>query len=264
MRNTPIGIFDSGVGGLTVFRAISRFFPHEDIVYFGDTARVPYGTKSSDTIVRFATENINFLKRFNIKIIVVACNTASAILSNIKKTFNLPLIGVIEPGVKQALNISRNKRIGVIGTEGTIRSKAYQKVFHRYNPSVKIFSQACPLFVPLIEADWVRRPETKSIAKNYLSKFKDKDIDVLVLGCTHYPLLKPVIRKEMGKQVKLIDSAQAVAKDLSNLFKEKKIKIKEHGKPDYKFFVSDLPPKFKKIGERFLGKKIGKIYLQRF
>ena len=264
MRNAPIGIFDSGVGGLTVFRAISRLFPHEDIVYFGDTARVPYGTKSPETIVRFATENINFLKTFNIKIIVVACNTASAVLSNVKKSFNLPLIGVIEPGVKQALHISRNKRIGVIGTESTIRSKIYQKIFQRYNPSVKIFSQACPLFVPLIEEDWGRRPETKSIVKEYLSEFKNKDIDVLVLGCTHYPLLKPVIRDEIGKQVMLIDSAQAVAKDLKNLFKEKKIKVKKNGKPDYKFFVSDLPPKFRKISERFLGRKIGKIYLQRF
>ncbi len=263
MKNAPIGIFDSGVGGLTVFREICRFFPHEDIVYFGDTARVPYGSKSSETITRFAFENIDFLKTFNTKVIVVACNTASAVLSNLKKNFNLPLITVIEPGVKEALFSSRNKRVGVIGTESTIRSGAYQKIFGEYDSSVKVFSQACPLFVPLIEEDWIKRPETVLIVRRYLSTFKNKNIDTLILGCTHYPLLKPVIREETGPHVKLIDSAYAVAKELKNLLNQRKIEIKDKGKPEYKFFVSDLPPKFKKIGERFIKQKIDKIYIHR-
>ncbi len=261
MNNGPIGIFDSGVGGLTVFREISRFFPHEDIIYFGDTARVPYGSKSSDTIHRFAIEDINFLKRQKVKVIVVACNTASAVLLELKKKFNLPLVNVIQPGIKEALFYSKNKRIGVIGTESTIRSRAYQRLLRRYNPSVKIFSQACPLFVSLIEENWVKRKETKLIVKRYLSVLKDKGIDTLILGCTHYPLFKPLIQKEMGKKVKLVDSARAVAKELKNVFKENGLPLKEKGQPKYKFFVSDLPPKFRKIGERFLGKKLGKIQL---
>ncbi|MEA3369226.1 MAG: glutamate racemase [Candidatus Ratteibacteria bacterium] len=263
MKNGPIGIFDSGVGGLTVFREIRRLFPYEDIVYFGDTARLPYGTKSPETIVRFALKNINFLKNHDVKVIVIACNTASAVLLNLKKKFRIPVINVIEPGARQALLFSRNKKIGVIGTESTIQSRAYEKALRRYNPSAKIFTRACPLFVPLIEEDWVKKPETKFIVKRYLSALKATGIDALILGCTHYPLLKPLIQKEIGREVKLIDSAREVAKELDEVLKTKRLPLKEKGLPRDRFFVSDLPPKFRKIGERFLGRKLGKIQLHR-
>ena len=264
MRNSPIGIFDSGIGGLTVFREISKLFPHEDIVYFGDTARVPYGTKSHQTILRFALEDIDFLKSHKVKVIIAACNTASAVLSKLKKRFKIPVVTVIEPGVKEALSYSKNKRVGIIGTESTISSRAYEKVFKRLDPQVKIFSQACPLFVPLIEEDWINRPETGVIVRRYLSFLKGKKIDTLILGCTHYPLMKALIQKELGRKVKLIDSARAVAKELRNLSKKGKIELKDKGRANYKFYVSDLPLKFKKIGERFLGRKIDKIYIHRF
>ena len=264
MKNGPIGIFDSGVGGLTVFREICRLFPHEDIVYFGDTARVPYGNKSPETIIRFTVENINFLKKYNVKVIVIACNTASAVLLDLKKKFRIPVINVIEPGARQALLVSRNKKIGVIGTESTIRSRTYEKVLQRYNPSAKIFTRACPLFVPLIEEDWIRKPETRLIVKRYLSGLKATEIDTLIMGCTHYPLLKPIIQKEVGKKIKLIDSARAVAEELEDLLKAKRLPLKEKRLSRYRFFVSDLTPKFRKIGERFLRRKLGKIQLHRF
>ncbi|NQT95055.1 MAG: glutamate racemase [Candidatus Omnitrophica bacterium] len=257
MDNRPIGVFDSGVGGLTVVKQLMRQLPREDIVYFGDTARVPYGTKSKQTIIRFSLENVLFLLKHNVKSIVVACNTSSSVaLVSLKKHFKIPVIGVINPGVTDALSSTRSMRIGVIGTSTTIRSMAYKRQILRNSPSAKVFSQSCPLFVPLAEEGWLRERITLQVIEKYLAPLKRKRIDTLILGCTHYPLLKENIKRVVGKRVKLIDSAASTAKAVKVLMEDKDIASSSMAKGRVQFFVSDEPSQFKKVGEKFLGKSL--------
>ena len=246
----PIGIFDSGVGGLTVYKAIKRAFPAENIIYFGDTARVPYGPKSENTIIEYSIQNARFLLQKDIKILVVACNTSSAVaLPELEKITDIPIIGVIKPGAKSAAESTINNRIGVTGTEGTIRSEAYNKAIKAILPEAEIFSCACPLFVPLVEEGWLNHPVSRMVAEEYLNFFKDKEIDTLVLGCTHYPLLKSLIDEIMEHKVKLIDSADAIALHLKSL-----LSGESSTEPGIdRFYVSDNEAKFSQIAEYILG-----------
>lgn len=255
-NNRPIGIFDSGFGGLTVMSAISKLMPKENIIYFGDTAHVPYGSKSKKIVTEFATKISKFLVKNNVKMIVIACNTASAFsLDYLKKNIKVPVIGVIKAGSVMAAQNTKNKKIGVIGTEGTIKSSAYEKEIKKYDNKINCFSQACPLFVPLVEEGWNNGKITKDIIKVYLKNLVDKKIDTIILGCTHYPLLKNTIKKVIGKKINIVDSANAVALVVKKLLTEKDL-LKVDGKSAYKFYVSDGPDKFKNIGSKFLGKKI--------
>ncbi len=256
----PIGIFDSGVGGLTVFREVSRLLPGEDIVYFGDTARVPYGTKSRTTITRFSLENAVFLLRFGVKLIIVACNTSSSLaLPQLKRRFPIPVIGVIEPGARAALECTRNLRIGVIGTPSTIGSGVYERVLKKMNPSAKVFSRACPLFVALVEEGWLRHRVSHEVAGEYLRPLKRAGVDTLILGCTHYPLLKPVLQRIMGKKVTLVDSAGETARIACRLLEEKKILAERKADHVYRFFVSDEPARFVRAGRMFLPKGLNSV-----
>lgn len=259
MIERPVGVFDSGVGGLTVVSQLFRILPQEDIIYFGDTAHLPYGSKSKEVVTRYSLNIANFLKAQKVKIIVVACNTASSFaLSSLREKIELPVIGVIEPGAQAAIDTTRNFKIGIIGTEGTINSRAFEEALRKINKNVKVFSQACPLFVPLVEEGWLDKPETSQIAEKYLSPLKDKGIDTLILGCTHYPLLKELLSRIMGQEISLIDTAEATAKAVERRLGEKNLLRKGSRKAVYKFFVSDDPEKFLQLGRRFLGKSMDK------
>ncbi|MQY52830.1 MAG: glutamate racemase [Firmicutes bacterium] len=259
MVERPVGVFDSGVGGLTVVSQLFRILPQEDIIYFGDTAHLPYGSKSKEAVTRHSLNIANFLKTQKVKIIVVACNTASSFaLSSLREKIDFPVIGVIEPGAQAAIDTTRNFKIGIIGTEGTINSRAFEEALRRIDRNVKVFSQACPLFVPLVEEGWLDKPETSQIAEKYLSPLKDKGIDTLILGCTHYPLLKELLSRIMGQEVSLIDTAEATAKVVERRLGEKNLLRKGNRKAVYKFFVSDDPEKFLQLGRRFLGKSMDK------
>jgi len=256
-NSNPIGIFDSGVGGLTVAKKIFHLLPNENVIYFGDTGRYPYGPRSKGIVKRFAFQNINFLLRQKVKFIVVACNTASAFaLEELRKNYDIPLVGVIEPGAAAAIKATRNGRIGVIGTVGTIDSKAYQKAIHRQVPQLKIYSIPCPLFVSLAEEGYINKKATDLIASDYLNPLIKKQADTLVLGCTHYPLLKKVISRIIGEKVKLIDSAEETAKEVKSLLKHHGLLRESAGKSFRKFYVSDVPDRFVEVGERFLKDKI--------
>ena len=253
----PIGIFDSGVGGLTVVGKIQQILPNEDLVYFGDTARVPYGTKSKETITKFSVENVEFLMEHNVKLVIVACNTASSLsLDFLKRCFRVPVIGVIEPGAREAVSSTRNNRIGVIGTHATVSSGAYEKAIRKISPRYSVFTQACPLFVPLVEEGWTDKTVTKEIAGIYLKPIKEKSIDTLILGCTHYPILKVILGKVMGKDVVLIDSAREIAKEAKNILDAGGLLNGSKAGGKHKFFVSDEPNRFIRIGEKFLNKRI--------
>jgi glutamate racemase len=253
----PIGIFDSGVGGLTVVDKIEKALPHEDVVYFGDTARVPYGTKSSQTVTRFSVENVEFLMTHNVKLVLVACNTASSLsLDFLKRCFRVPIIGVIEPGARAAAGSSRNNRIGVIGTSATISSGAYEKTIKKLDPRAFVVTQSCPLFVPLIEEGWSDKKIASEIASIYLKGMKAKKIDTLILGCTHYPVLRDIIGKVMGEKVLLVDSADEVAREAREILDASSLLNPSGKKGRYKFFVSDEPARFIKMGEKFLKKRI--------
>ena len=259
MVERPVGVFDSGVGGLTVVSQLFRSLPQEDIIYFGDTAHLPYGSKSKEAVTRYSLNIANFLKAQKVKIIVVACNTASSFaLSSLKEKIDLPIIGVIEPGAQAAIDTTRNFKIGIIGTEGTIKSGAFEEALRRMDRNVKVFSRKCPLFVHLIEEGWQDKPVTLQIAEEYLSPLKDKGIDTLILGCTHYPLLKGHLSRIMGQEVSLIDTAEATAKAVKRTLEEKNLLRKGNRKAVYKFFVSDDPEEFRRLGRRFLGKSIDK------
>jgi glutamate racemase len=256
----PIGIFDSGIGGLTVMAELIKTLPKEDLIYFGDTARVPYGSKSKEVVTAFSQEIVAFLLRFDVKMIVVACNTASAYaIASLREKVRVPILGVIEPGSLAAATASSSRRMGVIGTEGTIKSKSYEKAIRFYGPDIKIFTKACPLFVPLVEEGWTDHPVTYSVAREYLKGLVKKNIDTLLLGCTHYPLLRPVIRKTVGKRIGIIDSAVATALEVKNILDSKGIENEKKKKGSYKFFVSDSPEKFRLIGRRFLKEHIKSV-----
>jgi len=258
MKNRPIGIFDSGVGGLTVVKQMFKRLPNEEIVYVGDTARVPYGTKSPETIKRFAVENANFLMRFKVKLIVVACNTASSTsLDILREKFSVPIVGVIKPGAEKAVQITRNNKVGIIGTYATIKSKAYEKEIRRFSRDVEVASKACPLFVPLVEEGWLKEKVTFDIVRKYLKPLMAKKIDTLILGCTHYPLLKYAISRVAGKQVKIIDSASSVADEVHNILMALG-RLSGRKKPRHKYFATDAVEHFVRVGEKFLGTKINK------
>ena len=261
IRNQAIGVFDSGLGGLTVVKELNRYLPHEDIVYFGDTARVPYGTKSKESIIRFSIDNTKVLLKHHVKCIVVACNSSSSYaLGALEQKFSLPILGVIEPGAKKAAASTRNMRIGIIATTATVKSGKYELAINKINNRIKTFSQACPLFVPIVEEGWLDKKITKDIIKEYLTPLLAKKIDTLILGCTHYPLLKAAIRKVVGKEMLLVDSAREVSCMLEGMFNAHQIeKSKFNRKRKIKFLVSDKPQEFKKIAKRFLGADIKKI-----
>lgn len=257
MNNSPIGVFDSGVGGLTVLKELFKKLPFEDFIYLGDTARVPYGTKSKETITYYAKQIIEFLISKNVKLIVVACNTVSSnSLEILKKKYPVPLIGVIEPGVKQAVLATQNKRVGVIGTKATISSHIYKKYLKNYN--IKSFEKACPLFVPLVEEGWFDNEISFAVAKVYLEEFKNKKIDTLILGCTHYPMLIPVIQKVLNN-VQLINSGESVAIHTEEFLFKNKIFAQKNKKGSIHFFFTDVSKSVIEIAEKILERKIEKI-----
>lgn len=254
MPERAIGIFDSGVGGLTVLRELRHQLPQEELVYLGDTARVPYGTKSPQTVARYAQEAARFLVGQRVKLLVVACNTASAVaLDDLAALHRLPVVGVIEPGARRALEVSRTGRIGVIGTEGTIRSRAYERALRAGNPAVEVHVAPCPLFVPLAEEGWSEHPVARLAAAEYLAPLLRQGIDTLVLGCTHYPLLKRTLQEVAGPTVELIDSAAETAKTVATLLHAEGLGRHDTPPASPRFFVTDLPDRFERVGGAFLG-----------
>lgn len=249
----PIGVFDSGVGGLTVARQLHRLMPGEDIVYLGDTARVPYGTKSAETVIRFAREDASFLQSQRVKAIVVACNTASALaLKTLLAELTLPVFGVIEPGAAAAALHTRNGRIGVIATSSTIRSRAYEHAIHRHRPDTQVHTAPCPLLVPLVEEGWLQHSVTNAVLVEYLTPLLSWEIDTLVLGCTHYPLLKRAIRQVAGPEVRLIDSAESCAVHVLTQLDELNLLKRTHRRGVISPFVTDEPARFESLARRFL------------
>lgn len=269
-RNSPIGVFDSGVGGLTVVREIMRQMPEERLVYFGDTARVPYGTKSKDTIVRYTRQNIRFLMTQDVKAIVIACNTATAFaLETVEKELDIPVIGVIHAGAKTAVDATRNGKIGIIGTEGTIRSGVYTKVMEEMKGGLEVIGKPCPLFVPLVEEGLLHDSVTDEIASRYLSELKGKFIDTLVLGCTHYPLLRSTVGRVMGPEVTLVNPAYETALELKQVLSESQLLNEENesSQDKYRFYVSDLAEKFTNFASSILPdqvKQTKKINIEEF
>ena len=253
----PIGIFDSGIGGLTVVKELIKLLPKENLVYFGDTARVPYGTRSVKLIKQYALEDAAFLEQFNIKILIIACNTASAVAVDLlKSALIIPVTGVIEPVVSAALNISTKKRIGVIGTTATINSQAYNKQINRQEPDVLVYGQPCPLLVSLVEEGWVDDEITRLTIRKYLDPLLQKDIDTIILGCTHFPVIKELIQDETGPEITLIDSGQETAKVVKKMLDNMEIAAINNSDGSFKCFVSDIPDKFDEVGTRFLGEPV--------
>ncbi len=252
-NRAPIGVFDSGVGGLTVAREIMRQLPEENIVYFGDTARVPYGSKSKDNIIRFSRQIIRFLQTKNVKAVVIACNTASAFaLDTVQKEFAIPVIGVIVPGARAAVRETRNGKIGVAGTEGTIRSEMYNKVIKSLREDAVVIGQPCPLFVPLVEEGFAKHHITKEVIDIYLSDMKKTDIDTMILGCTHYPLLRSGVMEYFGDAVHIVNPAYETAIDLKNILEEKGIANHSGETAAYEFYVSDAAEKFTEFANNIL------------
>ena len=267
MKNRPIGVFDSGLGGLTVLKEIIKVLPNENIVYFGDTARVPYGPRSKETIMEYTFQAINFLISKNVKSIVISCNTATArCLKEANEKYNIPIIGVIEAGARTASYSTKNKIVGVIGTEGTVNSKAYDKEIKKIDNEIKIVSKACPLFVPIIEEGWADTEVAHLTAKEYLKELLEQDIDSLVLGCTHYPILKKTIGDIVGEKIKLVNPAKETAKDLSIILEQQNI-LRDNTDATYEYYVSDIPEKFISIGQQFIKRDmddVEKIDIQKY
>ena len=248
-KTAPVGVFDSGVGGLTVAREISRQLPNENIVYFGDTARVPYGSKSQNTIIRFSEQIIRFLKTKDVKAIVIACNTASALaLDAVRDEFDLPIMGVVIPGARAAVEATKNRKVGVVGTDATVQSGMYTKVIHGMAPDITVIEKACPLFVPLVEEGFKEHPVTGEIIEYYLESMRSTDIDAMILGCTHYPLLRSRIREYMGDKIQIVNPAYETAMDLKRLLKEQGM-ANDGATPHsrYSFYVSDAAEKFRRF-----------------
>lgn len=254
---STIGIFDSGLGGLTVMREVAKALPFENLVYLGDTARVPYGEKSDATIIDYSLENARFLATHEIDLLVVACNSATvSALPSLKRTYRLPILGVVEPGVESALNATKTGRIGVIGTRRTVESQAYEKAICSVCPDAFVKSVACPLLVPLVEEGYIDHLATRAIADEYLAPLRDAKIDTLLLGCTHYPLLRPLLEEIMGPEVTVIDSAHACAQKVKEIVGETSSTAGLQT-----FFVSDDPEKFRRLGSHFLGSEISQVHL---
>jgi len=257
--NNSIGVFDSGVGGLTVVKAIIEQLPFENIIYFGDTARVPYGVKSVETINRYAMQITEFLLNKKVKLLIIACNTMSSVAYQVIRDLSpVAVLDVVDAGARSAVAETHNKCVGVIGTPTTINSNAYQKAIKRLDPDIRVFSQACPLFVPLVEEGWLDHQATRLTAQEYLKPVMAQ-IDTLVLGCTHYPLLKPLIQEIMGTQITLVDSAQAITEKAGELLKNNNLLNEQQKSPEYRFYVTDVPIRFTSIGERILGRTLSNI-----
>jgi len=256
-----IGIFDSGVGGLTVLRELSKTLPQEDTIYFGDTARVPYGTKSPDTVIRYSQEIAAFLIKRDIKLLVVACNTASAVaLPTLRRILPIPVVGVIEPGAKRAVEATRSGVVGVIGTSGTIRSSAYSRAIKKLNSDISVLARPCPLFVPLAEEGWTDNNVARMTAQLYLKELREANVDTLVLGCTHYPLLKKIIADVMGPEVILVDSAEETSRTVATILQENNLLRPPAENGNHHYYVTDVPAGFIRVGNRFLGGKLGDVY----
>jgi glutamate racemase len=256
----PIGVFDSGIGGLTVAHELMRQLPHESIIYYGDTARVPYGPKSPDTVRRYSREIGAYLAGQGVKALVVACNTATAhALSILRDELPIPIIGVVEPGARAAVAVSHGHALGVIGTAGTIASGAYDRAIHALLPEARVVARACPLFVPLVEEGWVDTEVTRLVAYEYLDPMRAEGIDALVLGCTHYPLLKPLLGQIVGDAVQLIDSAEETAAETARLLDGLSLRAAPGATPTYRFVASDAPEQFLRLGQRFLGDTIDRV-----
>lgn len=255
LSTRPIAVFDSGLGGLTVARAIVALLPRENLVYFGDTARVPYGNKSERTIRRYAVEDVNFMLRFEPKLVVVACNTVSSIaMEHLTQTFRVPLCGVVEPGARAAASATKTKKVAIIGTEATIASGSYQRAIQSIDAGIQLASRATPLLVPIVEEGRDCNDELVQVAlKQYLAPFKSLGVDAVVLGCTHYPLLKDAVRKEMGDGVMVVDSAEETASEVKRFLSDNNLLCKTPSFPQYQFFVSDSSQRFLAIGRRFFG-----------
>lgn len=260
-RSRPIGVFDSGIGGLTVVRALMERLPLESIVYFGDSARVPYGIKSVATIGHFTAQITEFLLQQDVKMLIVACNTMAAVAADVVRGLagDIPVLDVIEAGAQAAVAGSRGRGIGVIGTPTTINSNAYARRIHALDPDARVFSQACPLFVPLVEEGWLDHPVTRLTAQEYLRPVLAEEVDSLVLGCTHYPLLKPLLREVVGGGVRLVDSAITTAEMAAARLQALGIANADPGPAAYRFVVTDVPLRFQTIGERFLGRSLGAV-----
>jgi glutamate racemase len=259
MNAAPIGIFDSGIGGLTVARAIYERLPRESTIYFGDTARVPYGPKSPETVTRYSLEIVQWLVDQGVKAIVVACNTSTAhALRALQQATAVPVLGVIKPGARAAIADGGGGPIGVIGTAGTIASGAYQRAITALAPGVPVVQRACPLFVPLVEEGWFDHPATELIAADYLGQLQEASVQSLVLGCTHYPLLKPLLQRVMGSEVRLIDSGQATAAALETILVERALVAPPEAAAQHRFVVSDDVARFQQVGSRFLGDRLGR------
>ena len=257
MNNKSIGVFDSGLGGLTAVKQIMQELPNENIIYFGDTGRVPYGTRSRDTILKYTRGDIRFLKTFDVKVIVIACGTASsAALPMIKNEFDVPIVGVIDAAVYAAVRATKNKKIGVIGTSGTIKSGEYEKQISEYDSSMQVFTKACPMFVPLVENGYFDSPVTKLIVEEYLEEIRAQGVDTLILGCTHYPLLEKVIHEYMGDGVTLINSGAEVAKYLKKKLDDEMAHSEKIDEQQYRYYVSDDISSFEELGGIFLEREI--------
>ena len=260
-KQKPIGVFDSGIGGLTVVKRLASTLPNENIIYFGDTARVPYGSKSNSTVIEYSIQNTKFLLQKNIKALVVACNTASSIaIPDLKKMFDIPIIGMIEPGSRMALRKTQNKKIGVIGTRATISNLAYSKEIKKMNDKAVVFEKPCPLFVPLAEEGWIKHKATYEIAEEYLKELRENKIDTLVLGCTHYPILSEVIQEVIGLKVALIDSGVASSELIKDELEKFNLLSDSEKTGSQEYYVSDIPAKFKEVAELFLGRAIDHVH----
>ena len=255
-RDRAVGVFDSGVGGLTVLKALCELMPHEDFIYLGDTARAPYGTKSSEVILRYSRENAEFLLAKGIKLLVIACNTSSAVaMTAIASQTTVPVVGVIEPGARAAARASRSGRIGVIGTEATIASSVYTRAIRLFRPDAEIYTRACPLLVPLVEEGWIDNDIAYRTVEHYLGSLKASGIDTLLLGCTHYPLLSGLIGRVMGPRIKLIDSATATAVEVRQRLGTLKL-LRGKAPGSQSFFVTEMPERFVRVGRRFFGPRV--------
>lgn len=262
LHKRPIGVFDSGIGGLTVARALFELLPNENIIYLGDSARLPYGSKSKETVILYSIECLKFLLSKKVKMVVVACNTASSVaVPFLQKITKIPVIGVLVPGSEAAVRATKNNNIGVIGTRGTINSGSYGKCIRRLNKNIKVHSESCSLFVQLAEDGWTDNKIAELTAWEYLRGFKNKGIDTMILGCTHYPILKKTIGKVMGSKIKLIDSGEETAKEVKFILAKRNFLNTKKKKGEHKFFVTDFPNNFHQIAERFLGKKINNVKL---
>ncbi len=265
MSDAAIGVFDSGVGGLTVMRALMARLPQENLIYFGDTARVPYGVKSAATIGTYAAEITQFLLEKNVKMLIVACNTIAAVASQTVKDLSpVPVLDVLDAGARAAVAQTRSKHVGIIGTLTTINSGAYVSAIQRYDLDIRVVGQACPLFVPLVEEGWLDHPVTRLTADEYLQPLLVQGVDTLVMGCTHYPLLQPLLQEVAGSEIALVDSAQTVAEQAALMLGEANLERRAKTPPHYQYYVTDVPLRFQAIGERFLGRNLTHVSLVRW